>query len=315
MTIESASADSLPGVRRFTHFLTIMASGALVGFVGLMALSSLFFARTPVEQEQSAPEPPAPAPESSSEPEAPGPEASADSPPPVIHRRSRLRWAAHIGGQVLNVVLAVALVCALFVGYGLINNRWYHLVVVEGSSMYPTIVSGDLIVITRPPGQIEPGMILTMEVDNKIVTHRVVQVNPDGSFITKGDANEARDDFSSNRVRVIGQYQFRIPAVGALLPMDGSSGAWFASRLGLSGSGTAGAWDDPPAPPTNAEDPTAPPAPADPTVAPPASQVANTEPSSADIATPEPSEAAVPTPDPGSADASSQPATPDTPTP
>lgn len=131
-----------------------------------------------------------------------------------------------------TAVLGAAFVLVVFVGYGLVDNRWYHVVAVEGGSMAPTIVPGDLIVLARPPATVEPGMILTLEVDGAVVTHRVVRVLPDGRFITKGDANSVTDDFSRNDVRIVGQYVFRLPYVGKVITAASGprSGGWLADR-------------------------------------------------------------------------------------
>jgi signal peptidase I len=167
--------------------------------------------------------------------------------PPLAAGRGPLRRLWRMAGLVLDAALLATLVLVLFVGYGLIDNRWYHLVAVRGGSMAPTIEPGDLIVITRPPTRVEPGMILTLEVDGAVVTHRVVQVQADGSFVTKGDANDVRDDFSGHTVRVVGEYQARIPGLGGLLPVGeprklGSTGAWFDGGATLGASGSGGTW-------------------------------------------------------------------------
>lgn len=129
--------------------------------------------------------------------------------------RTGLRRALRVAEQVLFVAV---LVFVVFVAYGtFVDNRWYKIVVIEGSSMEPTLSAGDAIVLTRPPDEIEPGMILTLEVDGNVVTHRVVEVRPDGSFVTKGDANEAADDFDGHDVRVVGEYRMRLPRLGRLL--------------------------------------------------------------------------------------------------
>jgi signal peptidase I len=138
----------------------------------------------------------------------------------------------------VNIGLLLAIGFVLFVGYGLVNNRWYHVIAVQGSSMAPTIMSGDLIVITRPPEEVEEGMVLTLQVDTVLVTHRVVGVRPDGSFMTQGDANTVRDDFSENKVRIVGVYRFRIPMLGGLL--SPGSGAFFANRLSIPVTGQIG---------------------------------------------------------------------------
>jgi 2-methylisocitrate lyase-like PEP mutase family enzyme len=46
-------------------------------------------------------------------------------------------------------------------------------------------------------------MILTLEVEGRIVTHRVVRVHDDGTFVTKGDANQVADDFSGLDVKIV----------------------------------------------------------------------------------------------------------------
>jgi signal peptidase I len=117
------------------------------------------------------------------------------------------------------------------VGYGLLNNRWYHVLAVEGSSMEPTISAGDAIVITRPPERIRPGMVLTMEVRGEVVTHRVIDVRPDGTFETQGDANDAPDHLDPDDVRVVGLYRGRIPQLGRLLSSVQSGGSDVTSAI------------------------------------------------------------------------------------
>ena len=90
--------------------------------------------------------------------------------------------------------------------------------------MAPTIMPGDAVVLVRPPESVEVGMVLTLMVDGQLVTHRVVEVSPEGGFVTCGDANEARHDWSGNKLTVVGRFVMRLPAVGRLL-MFGRTGA------------------------------------------------------------------------------------------
>lgn len=179
--------------------------------------------------------------------------STTQSPPPLTRRGHAIRLIGRINSLAFDAALMAGVILTVFVAYGLVNNRWYHVLVVEGGSMYPTITAGDLVVITRPPAQIEPGMILTLEVDHSVVTHRVERVNPDGTFVTKGDANSVGDDFSANSVHVVGQYLFRIPLVGNLLPAGApgpvpGSGAWFTANAVATSSGTSGTWAAVPGP-------------------------------------------------------------------
>jgi signal peptidase len=159
----------------------------------------------------------------------PGPESSVLDATDVA-ALERPTWVARVRRLVrfaLDVLLVAALAATVFIAYGTIGNRWYHVVVIEGGSMEPTITRGDLIVVTPAPQVIEPGMILTMGVDGRVVTHRVVSVAADGTLVTRGDANNADDDWSGQRITIYGQYLFTIPAVGRFLPISNGSGAWF----------------------------------------------------------------------------------------
>ncbi len=245
-----------PSLARRGSSLVGQAAGLIFGVTVMATFFSLGFRL----QHLSDPEPPAnpddaSAAERSAEVDGPvrgqaAVEAVAPRPLPLTRRRRALRLVRRIVGLAFDAALVAAVVFAVFVAYGLINNRWYHVLVVKGASMTPTISAGDLVVITRPPDQIEPGMILTMEVDNSVVTHRVATVNSDGSFVTKGDANSVGDDFSANDVRVVGQVVLRIPLVGNLLPAGDpgpvtASGAWFSSSASLGASASSGTWSTP----------------------------------------------------------------------
>ncbi len=145
--------------------------------------------------------------------------------------RSRVR---RLAGFAFDALLVAALALTVFIGYGMIGNRWYHVVAIEGGSMEPTITRGDLIVVTPAPSKIEPGMILTMGVGGRMVTHRVIEVKPDGSLVTKGDANNVVDDWAGRPITVYGEYLFTIPMIGRYLPISNAvhSGATF--REGIS---------------------------------------------------------------------------------
>jgi signal peptidase I len=111
------------------------------------------------------------------------------------------------------------------------DNRWYKVLSVDGASMEPTVNQGDLMVVTRPR-TLEIGDIGVFQVDGRLVTHRVIGIESDGSYITKGDANPSPDRWNGSQIEVVGVYRLRIPLVGHLL--SSGVGAWFtdSERLG-----------------------------------------------------------------------------------
>ena len=89
----------------------------------------------------------------------------------------------------------------------------YGTAVIVGGSMEPTIDFGDKIII-QEQNAYEVGDIVTFrsESGNSIVTHRIVEVSPDG-YITQGDTNNARDP-EIGRDRVIGKVIGTVPLLG-----------------------------------------------------------------------------------------------------
>jgi signal peptidase I len=153
------------------------------------------------------------------------PVAASDRPatPPARHPRL---------GRLLRVASSLALVAVLalvaLVDGGIVGTPWYRFVSVEGGSMAPAIGRGDLILVAPAPAKVEPGMILVLRVGGQVVTHRVVAVNPDGTLVTRGDANSVDDAWGGQQVTVEGQYLATVPVLGNVLHVGSTSEASFA---------------------------------------------------------------------------------------
>ncbi len=110
----------------------------------------------------------------------------------------------------LVVALAFALVWCYFAGF--------RIYVVRTGSMSPAYRPGDA-VITRDPGRLEIGDVITVERSagrDTLVTHRIVAI--DGNAITtKGDANDRADAVPARRADVVGKVVAGVPRLGYLL--------------------------------------------------------------------------------------------------
>jgi len=90
--------------------------------------------------------------------------------------------------------------------------------VVLSGSMNPEIEVGDLVLVKEVDTNTlkEGDIIAYRDFNDKVTTHRIVEVKNDGtnlSFITKGDANNANDEeISASQVE--GKYQKRFPKIG-----------------------------------------------------------------------------------------------------
>lgn len=99
---------------------------------------------------------------------------------------------------------------------------WTPTVVISGS-MEPLIMTGDVVSAKKVSaeevqnGAIKAGMVVLA--DNpmdpgKLFTHRVIQVNPDKTMVTKGDANVSPDPIHLTPDKIRGIEMLRIPYIG-----------------------------------------------------------------------------------------------------
>lgn len=95
-------------------------------------------------------------------------------------------------------------------------NGYAFLEVVSGS-MEPELNIGDLVIINTNDKEINENDVITYSSSNgSFVTHRVVD-NLDSGLITKGDANNAKDEDIVKEENVLGKYIFKIPRFGIII--------------------------------------------------------------------------------------------------
>ena len=96
----------------------------------------------------------------------------------------------------------------------------YKFMYVLTGSMTPAIEAGDMIVTKTVETQdLKEGDIITFRtMGNTLVTHRIIGMKEDGSFVTKGDANNVEDiDLKANEENIVGKYIFKIPKGGYIV--------------------------------------------------------------------------------------------------
>ena len=81
----------------------------------------------------------------------------------------------------------------------------FGLAEVLSDSMYPTIKTGDVIMVV-PQDEYKVGDIVAFEDGSMIVTHRIIEENEDGTFVTKGDyIGNSKDDMPLQEKYIIGK--------------------------------------------------------------------------------------------------------------
>ncbi|MDW7649922.1 MAG: signal peptidase I [Bacillota bacterium] len=125
---------------------------------------------------------------------------------------------------VLLLLVLIPLLIIMFQDKGLLPKTVlsnFKPLTVISDSMSPTLKAGHVVVIRNVPSKdIEPGDIITfnnMPESETYITHRVVKVNSDGSFITRGDANQTNDLAPVPAENVVGRVIVAIPYFGYLV--------------------------------------------------------------------------------------------------
>ncbi|AGK53326.1 signal peptidase I SipW [Bacillus sp. 1NLA3E] len=134
---------------------------------------------------------------------------------------------------VSNFITILLFLLLIFMVYIVISSKiaggepqflGYQLKTVLSGSMEPTFKTGSIIAIkpVSDPASLKKKDVITfMESDNKLVTHRIVEVNKDGNqtmYKTKGDNNQDPDANAVLSQNVVGKYTgFTVPYAGYLI--------------------------------------------------------------------------------------------------
>ena len=131
--------------------------------------------------------------------------------------RSVWRRHALFGAGVLSLMLVCLTVSlAAWVVLPSVMLRWFPTVIVSGS-MRPVIEVGDVVVL-RPVGGSDLGAHTVVLYDGGPgtgrIVHRIVERRPDGTYVTKGDANPTPDSAAVRPDQVLGAGVLLVPWIG-----------------------------------------------------------------------------------------------------
>ncbi len=101
-------------------------------------------------------------------------------------------------------------------------------VVILSDSMSPSVATGDIVLSESPDfGALRPGMVIVFDdpTGRGSITHRIVEVTPEGEFVTKGDASRRADSTPVPPALIRGVGRILIPSVGRPL-LWANQGQW-----------------------------------------------------------------------------------------
>jgi signal peptidase I len=118
-----------------------------------------------------------------------------------------------IGALTALLAVSVALSALAVFGWSLSGGR---LLSMSTPSMCPTVCVGSLVAVRPLEGAVHPGELVTFRPPGQSATftHRVVKVEDNGSFTTKGDAEASPDPWVVPPSDVIGRVSFTLAGVG-----------------------------------------------------------------------------------------------------
>lgn len=122
-----------------------------------------------------------------------------------------LRWAA------VTLLIAVLAVPAVFVE---LSGR--TIVEVDGQSMEPAYSLRDVVAIREPvASDFTPGTVVTvLDSNDSRYTHRIVDIDPDGMLILKGDNNQTNDPAPVDPATVVGVVDGHLTGAWATFAMQ-----------------------------------------------------------------------------------------------
>ena len=138
--------------------------------------------------------------------------------------RANVKKGVGIALRVFLILVAVLLI--VYIAYMLIARYALHIPTptvfglggasVVSGSMEPEISVGDYVITLRQDSYAQGDVIMFYTQDGVCTTHRIVEL-VDGSFRTKGDANNAADVLLVSADAVIGEVVAAVPGVGTVI--------------------------------------------------------------------------------------------------
>lgn len=120
------------------------------------------------------------------------------------------------GSRIIKLVDLPFIFVLVFLVLMVLDIGPYKLVGIETGSMTPNIRIGDAVVIDKNVNKNklkEKDIIAYVNKENILVVHRIIAINPDGTYITKGDYNNSPDAYPVSKEQIKGKVKFKIPFI------------------------------------------------------------------------------------------------------
>ena len=125
----------------------------------------------------------------------------------IVHKSKsqKDRW---IWKYIIHAVTVWVLIMLLSIR--LLPHMGYEPYRILTGSMEPVLEPGEIVLIDTNDRELEPEDIIAFWEGEHVVIHRVQEVEHDGSYVTKGDANPTKDFNPVNQKEVIGSLWIKL---------------------------------------------------------------------------------------------------------
>lgn len=118
-----------------------------------------------------------------------------------------MKKSERMGRTILTVIIAV--IVLLILGF----CKRFSVNIVLSGSMEPVLKTGGIVFTDKEKKEPEIGDIITYQMENTLVTHRVSGIKGD-TYMTKGDANDREDAMPVFPSQILGTVVFFLPYLG-----------------------------------------------------------------------------------------------------
>jgi len=135
----------------------------------------------------------------------------------------------------VSLLVIISLLFLFFIVHTTVSNKRgtypkVGLYTIISPSMEPKIKQYDVVLVVKSKN-LKIGDVITFYSTesfyrNTPITHRIVSINEDGTYIVKGDANVSVDNENVNSKNIIGKVMLRIPAAGKIQFFLASKNGW-----------------------------------------------------------------------------------------
>ena len=120
------------------------------------------------------------------------------------------------GQKFIKLVDVPFIIILILFSLMIFNIGPYRLIGIETASMTPKIKVGDAVVVEKNvnTSELKEGDIIAYRADSGIIiVHRIINVNSDDTFTTKGDFNNTADSKYVSPSQVVGKVKMKIPFI------------------------------------------------------------------------------------------------------